>query len=291
MPQQKLIVTHHAPDLDAISSVWLLKRFDSQNFADAKIGYVNPGHSLDPVLAEKYGILPHNVVHVDTGRGEFDHHTPEKNSRNICAATLIRDYLIKTHPELEKDSALKAIVDHVTEIDHFGEIFWPEPDSDRYSFMLHELIRGSEFMAQNTDDSQMQFGTQALDNVYATLKQSHKASRILDQVGQIFQTSAGKCLAISTKNDDVIKLAQKRGMMMVIRKDPSLGHIRIKVRPDSSLTLEKLYEKVLELDRTGTWYYHPGGKMLINGSRKHLNQQPSPLSLEQIIKTVKELYE
>ncbi|PIY80209.1 MAG: hypothetical protein COY80_04245 [Candidatus Pacebacteria bacterium CG_4_10_14_0_8_um_filter_42_14] len=291
MPQQKLIITHHAPDLDAISSVWLLKRFDSQNYANAKIGYVNPGLSLDPNMADNYGILPHNVVHVDTGRGEFDHHTSEKNSRDICAATLVRDYLIKSHPELANDSALKAIVDHVTEIDHFGEIFWPEPDSYRYNFMLHELIRGSEFMAQNTDDSQMQFGMQALDNVYAVMKQSHKASQILDNDGLIFQISAGKCLAISTKNDDVIKLAQKRGMMLVVRKDPSLGHIRIKVRPDSSLTLEKLYERVLKLDQKGTWYYHPGGKMLINGSRKHLDQQPSPLSLQEIVTAIKDLYE
>ncbi len=38
-----LIVTHLAPDLDAIASVWLLTRFDAQHFAGSRLAFVSAG--------------------------------------------------------------------------------------------------------------------------------------------------------------------------------------------------------------------------------------------------------
>jgi len=97
-------------------------------------------------------------------------------------------------------------------------------------------------------------------------------------------------LALETSNDDTIKLAQKSGYILVIRKDPQLGNIRIKARPDADLSLETLYQAIKKKDEVGNWYYHPGGKMLLNGSQKHRNQQPTPLSLQDVVGLVKHLY-
>lgn len=290
MHKRKLIVTHHAPDLDAIGSVWLLKKFDTQHYGDAKIAFVDPGKRIDEYEVEKLGIEYHDVIHVDTGLGQFDHHQKERASTDICAASLVHDYLIEIHPELEDDQALDIIVKFITEIDHFGEVFWPDAGSYRYSFMIHDLIRGHEFTTPHNDDSQMHFGIQCLDFAYATLTQQVKANQIINEKGTVFELKEGKCLALKTRNDDTIKSAQKQGFDLVVKKDPKLGNIRVKARPDSNIDLTALSEKITSMDTEGDWFLHASGKMLLNGSTKNRNQKATPLSLEEVVEVIKELY-
>ena len=92
MSQVPLIVTHHAPDLDAVASVWLLKRFDTHKFKDAPVAFVNPGDTISKDELKKFDNIS-EVVHVDTGLGEFDHHQPDRAKMNICAASLVMEYL------------------------------------------------------------------------------------------------------------------------------------------------------------------------------------------------------
>lgn len=285
-----LIVTHHAPDLDACCSVWILKRFDGQHFADAKVAFVNPGDSITLEEAETYGSQLHEVTQVDTGLGEFDHHQSDRGLLPISASSLVHDHVCKVHPELEHDQALKVIVEFTTEIDHFGEVRWPEANSLRYSFMIQELLRGMEFTDPHNDESQLHFGMTCLDCAYATLTQRLKAVESITEEGQPFEIKPGKALAITTRNDDTIKEAQRQGYVLVIKKDPQAGHIRIKARPDVDITLKPLSDRIAQVDTKGTWYFHPSGKMLINGSHKHRNQTPSPLSLDQVVELIKELY-
>lgn len=288
--KRNLIVTHHAPDLDAIASVWLLKRFDSQQFADSPVEFVNPGESIS---SQQLDALEHDidqVVHVDTGLGEFDHHQEERASQHLSATKLVFDFLVQQNAQLAKDKALVFLVDFVTEIDHFGEIHWPQADSLRYSMMIHELIRGIEFTDPHNDYSQLKFGLSCLDAAYANLKQEVKAREIIENKGQEFALKDGQGMALLTRNDDTMKLAQMLGYILVIRKDSKLGHVRIKVRPDCSINLRKLYEKILEQDQDGTWFYHQSGKMLLNGSRKHRNQKATSLKLSTVVELVQKLY-
>ncbi len=287
---RKLIVTHHAPDLDAIGASWLLKSFDTQHYGDAKFAFVNPGEKITQSEIDELQISSDHVVHVDTGLGKFDHHQPERGHDHSSAASLVYEYICQIHPELKKDQALKLLVDFITEIDHFEEIYWPEADHPRYNFMLHQILRGLELIELHDDDSQLHFGFTCLDGVFATLKQHIRAKEILETKAKYFQIKLGKCMAVETRNDDTLKLAQQYGAIIAIRKDTSQGHIRIKARPDAKIDLKALADEIALIDSTGTWYYHPGGKMLINGSRKHRNQRPSPLSLEQIIKLTKKTY-
>lgn len=290
MVTRRLIVTHHAPDLDAIGSVWMLKRFDAQHYAAAKVGFVNPGEALSVAEIGARGIEPHEVMHVDTGLGEFDHHQQDRGKEHISATSLTYDHVCALHPELEFDKALQEISEFTTDIDHFGEIYWPEADSPRYCFMLTELIRGSEFSDRHDDEAQLNFGLQCLDYVYAVLTQHFSALDEIQQRSEPFELPFGPCLAIETSNDDTIKLAQKKGYVLVVKKDPKLGNIRIKIRPDNDLTLQELHEAIIKKDTKGTWYYHPSGKMLINGSQKHRNQTPSPLSLQEVVMLIQTIY-
>lgn len=285
-----LIVTHHAPDLDAITATWLLKRFHAQEFADAKIAFVSPGEKMSLQDAEEHGSQLHEITYVDTGFGQFDHHQPARAMQNICAATLVFDHVCGIRPELREDKALRAIVTLANEVDHFQEVHWPEPQSERYLFMIQELIRGHEFTDPHNDDSQLHFGFQCLDNAYASLTQRFKALEIILTKGQEIELQKGKALVLLTRNDDTIKVAQKQGFVLVARKDPKLGHIRIKVRPDASFNLDDLHEKIMAADKKGTWFYHGSGKMLLNGSVKSKHQTPSPLTFEQLVVLIKETY-
>ncbi len=288
---RKLIVTHHAPDLDAITSVWLLKRFDSQRYANAKIAFVNPGDTISLEEAEKeFNCQLHEITHVDTGLGEFDHHQMERASREICAATLVFDYLKQVRPEIADDLALIEIIKIVLDVDHFGEIDWPEAKENRFVFTLHELIHGHESIEPHDDDSQLHFGMKALDCAYAEMTNRLKAEEIISNKGIEFSISEGKCLGLETQNDESIKIAQVKGYVLAIRKDPEFGHIRIKVRPDAQFNLEKLYQAIKEIDSKATWFYHASGKMLLNGSIKHRNQIASALSLQSMIRLIEKLY-
>ncbi len=290
MDSRPLIATHHAPDLDAVTAVWLLKRFHAQDFADAKIGFVNPGEKMSLEDAQAYGSQLHEITYVDTGYGKFDHHQPERAQQKICAATLVYDHVCEIHPDLKDDQALKTIVDLANDVDHFGEINWPKAQHPRYLFMIHDLIRGHEYTDPHNDDSQMHFGFQCLDNAYATLTQHFKALEIIKNKGQEIAIKDGKALALLTRNDDTIKVAQKQGYLLVARKDPKLGHIRIKAQPDAPFNLDELEKRISEEDKKGTWFYHGSGKMLLNGSKKNRDQVPSPLTLEQVVILIKEIY-
>lgn len=286
--EKQLIVAHHAPDLDAIGSIWILKRFDARKYADAKLAFVNPGETISIDAAHELDFELHNVTHVDTGLGRFDHHQPDKGSERSSATMLVHQYVVSKNQDLEHDEALETISEFITEIDHFEEIYWPNAGSYRYSFMLHELIRGIEFSELHDDESQTHFGLRCLDSIYATLIQQIKAKEIIEEKGREFSIDNKKCLALETRNDDTLKVAQKQGYELVMRKDPKLGHVRIKVRPDSDIILKPLYDIIKVADPTATWFYHPGGKMLINNSKKHNNQEPSKLSIDEVIQFAKD---
>jgi hypothetical protein len=288
---RKLIVAHHAPDLDAITSVWLLKRFDSQRYASAKVAFVNPGDTISLKEAEEeFNCQLHEVTHVDTGLGEFDHHQAERASREICASTLVFDYLKKVRPEIAENRALEEMIKIVVDVDHFGEIYWPEAKENRFVFTLHELIHGHESIEPHDDDSQLHFGMSALDCAYAEMTNRLKAEEIIAEKGIEFDIKEGKCIGLETQNDESIKLSQVKGYILAVRKDSEYGHIRIKVRPDAQLNLDKLYQAIKEIDQKATWFYHASGKMLLNGSIKHRNQVASSLSLKGVIHLIQKLY-
>lgn len=287
---KRIIVTHHAPDLDAVTSCWLLKRFDASLYSQAKVLFANPGEKIDDEKIESLGVKKENVTYVDTGGGPFDHHDDVRAMQMVCGASLVYDYLCKKYPDLKKDLALKEIINHAIEVDHFCEVHWPESDNPRYIFMLAEIIRGGEFTYLNDDDSQLNFGLNCLDNVYASLKHFTKAEQILKNKGQLIKIGEKKILAVETRNDDVLRLGLKKGYDMVVRKDPQSGIVRMKINPKSDLKFKSLYEEIIKVDSLGFWFCHPNNKILINGSKKNRDQRPTPLTLNYIVKLIKKVY-
>lgn len=281
MDDISLIVTHINPDLDAVTSVWLLKRFDPQNFDSASLYFVPAGQRIAAEVLSDKNLTAQQVVHVDTGLGKFDHHTERLAQQKVCAASLVLDYLIERFPDKSKDQALRRLVDFVVDIDHFGEFYWPEPNADRYLFNLVEILHHLKTIGESDADV-VYFGSKALDSIYAAFGSRIAAEAELKS-GQEFQTAWGSGIGLSTQNDEVIKFAQKAGYKVVVRKDPEVGNIRIKAVPDPSIDLTPIYEKIIARDTQATWYFHPAKTMILNGSNKHQHQTPSQLSLADVV--------
>ena len=287
----RLLVTHHAPDLDAISAVWMLKTFDNQHFADSKVAFVDPGKTITEGELKSLGFMSSDfeeIVHVDTGLGEFDHHQSDRGMQHVSATSLTFDHVCKIHPERKKDSALTELVRIVTDVDHFAECFWPEANDSRYAFMLHEILDGLQRAGLHTDETQLHFGMTCLNGVYKKLEEIEKSKEILAR-GRDFDTKWGKGLAVLTNNDTVIKYAQKAGFVLVIKKDPDEGHARIKARPEEGVDLTPIAEEIKKRDTIGTWYFHPGKTMLLNGSDKWQDKVSTPLSLDELVEIVEKI--
>jgi len=281
-----LLVTHHAPDIDAITSVWLLKRFDPEHFADSKVTFVDAGDSLKEETALQMGFHMVDVTHTDTGGGEFDHHDPIKAKQRVCATSLVYDHACQVNPQHKDDWALQQIVEFALVDDHFEDFFYAEIGEPRYLFGLRGILHGSEVSGLHSDDSQLAFGFRCLDAIYGSLKERKKAMDELS-TGIEFESKWGRSIGLNTSNQAAIRLAQMQGFNLVVQKDPRRGGINIKAAPKPEIDLTELFDRIQAADQVGGWFFHNGRHMIINNS-SHANQKPSPLSLVQMMEIVKE---
>lgn len=296
--RMKIIVTHMSPDWDAISSVWLIKKFLS-GWQDAQIKFVPAGQSINNHIPketiEKIG--DDELIHVDTGLGPLDHHQTEDKS--VCGASLTWDYI---RSELEKagttlteehKEAVSRIIKVIVDIDHFGEVFWKDADADYQEFSMLGVLDGLKYEKPDQDNLYTDFGIQCLNALVAEFENRIWAEKEIKENGIKFQTRYGEGIGFETINDTVLKLAQKMGYIIVVRKDPRKGYIRIKTLPDrgdkkgADLTLA--YEQLKKIDPDATWFLHVSKKMLLNGTPKNPKMVPTKLSLNDIIKVLERI--
>jgi hypothetical protein len=303
----KIIVTHKSPDMDGITSVWLLKKF-LPGWEDAKLAYVPAGEKLEGSY-EKTGevievINGEEVIHVDTGLGPLDHH--QTMDEEISAASLTMDHVIqngqlgKVHET--KREAIRRMVDVVVDDDHFQDVFQKEPLDFGRLFSLFSLLDGLKLEKQGEDDVYTKFAMDCLDMLLHVFENRIWAENEVKEKGVEFETKWGKGLGIESINDQVLEYGQKSGYELVIRKDPNNGFVRIKALPkkrvkyigkddsgieEGSVNLTPVYEKLKELDPYASWYLHVSNKMLLNGSSKGKNVMSTKLSLNEIIDVIK----
>jgi len=282
----KLVITHENPDPDAIGAIWLFLKFGGPDFDGAQFYFVAAGNTIGQDTLAAKELHPEEVVHVDTGLGPFDHHQ-QGNTAYDSATMRVYDYLKERFPDLKNDHALKRMVTFINGTDHFESCYWPEATHDRYMFMFEEILKGLRSGRQFNDRELVEFGMICLDGVYISMRMLNSAEEDVQNLGWEFESKWGRALAIENKNDEVIKLAQKQGFQLVIRKDEEQGHIRIKAVPEKNIDLTSLYEKIMEKDTKGTWYLHPAKTMLLNGTKKSREHSPSPLTLKEIVEIVK----
>jgi hypothetical protein len=269
----KIIVTHTSPDWDAIGSVWLLKRY-LPGWAEASVEFVPAGQRrVGSVLATDSGVGDpiekvgeDEVIHVDTGLGPLDHH--QTGDKSISGAGLVWRFILKQVAQKripitesdkweDKKAAIGRVVSFIVETDHFKEVFWAEPAADYHEFTLLGLLDGLKLLKPEQDDYYVVFGTECLEAMLHTFENRIWAEREIESATR-FETKWGQGLAFDTINDSVLKLAQKMGYVLVVRKDPRKGYVRIKVKPaddakpvsetNQDIDLTPVYEALKEKD-------------------------------------------
>ncbi len=310
----KIVVTHSSPDMDAITSVWLIKKFLPE-WSDALVKFVPAGERLQRLVNQRSAsssseelnarrsaldaierVEEDEVIHVDTGLGPLDHH--QTASDKVCGASLTWDYVKVKNEELRinnvdrvknKITAVDRMVKVVVDIDHFKEVFRKDPLADYHEFDLAGILEGLKIQFPNQDDYYVEFVSKSLDAVLHTFENRLWAEKEIAQNGHEFKTRFGKGIGFETINDSVIKLAQKMGYVVVLRKDPRKGYVRIKAVPSDGKTnidLTLVCERLSKMDSDATWYLHVSKKMLLNGSVKNPKMRPSKLTLSEIIKVL-----
>lgn len=292
----KIIVTHDSPDMDAITSVWLLKRF-LPNWDNAKVEYVPAGERSprsqskgEPIEA----IGDDEMIHVDTGLGPLDHH--QTSDGTVCGASKTWDFVKIENSDFadlsdkmtKKIEAIDRIVRVVVDIDHFKEVFWGDPTADYHEFSLVNVLEGLKVQKPNQNELYTEFIMNCLDALLHEFENRVWAEEEIKKAEK-FETSEGKAIGFEIINDSAVKLAQKMGYVLAVRKDPRKGYVRIKVRPDSSIDLTSVYEELKKMDPEATWFLHISKKMLLNGSVKNPKMRPTKLSLSDIISVLKNL--
>jgi hypothetical protein len=295
----KIIVTHNAPDLDAVTSVWIIKRF-LPGWEEAKVEFVPAGSRLsnskaneltDPV--EKIG--EDEVIHVDTGLGPLDHH--QTSDDKVCGASRAWDYVRETSSEfrnpedsdkiVDREQAISRMIQVVVDVDHFKEVFRPDPSADYHDFSIVGVLDGLKLLRPDEDNFYVEFMLTALDGLLRDFENKVWAEKEIENNSTAFETKWGKGLGMETINDDVIKTAQLQGFAVVIRKDPRKGYVRIKASPKFDIDLTNTYEHLRKMDPDATWFLHVSRKMLLNGTPKNPKMVPTKLRLDQIISVLK----
>lgn len=301
----KIVVTHSSPDLDAITSVWIIKKF-LPGWETSQVRFVPAGGRLaSSIKYQASGIkepIEHiegdEVIHVDTGLGPLDHH--QTLSDKVCGASLAWDYVKSQNKDLARDSdknrdkieAISRMVKVIIDIDHFKEVFRKDALADYHEFDLIGILDGLKIQFPNQDEYYLEFISKSLDAILHQMENRLWAEREIEKNGHKFVTRFGKGIGFESINDTVIKLSQKMGYAVAVRKDPRKGYVRIKAVPahgDIDVDLTPVYEELKKLDTTATWFLHVSRKMLLNGSTKNPEMRPTKLSLDEIIKVVEKV--
>lgn len=302
----KIVVTHTSPDLDAITSTWLIKRFLA-GWEEAGVQFVPAGERLGErgkrkgeSFAIEY-IGEDEVIHVDTGLGPLDHH--ETSDENVSAASRTWDFIQVQSAKFKDQSqendriavqkqAIGRMVKVAVAADHFKEVFWDNPTADYHEFSFLGILDGIKLVKPDKDEYYVDFGLTCLDAIVHAFENRIWAERAIKEEGKKFKTRYGKGIGFSTINDTVIKLSQKMGYVLVVRKDPRKGYVRIKARPSDEkqkIDLTLAYEKLKKMDPDATWFLHVSKKMLLNGTAKNPKMKPTRLTLEQIIQVLEKI--
>lgn len=277
----KTIITHLSPDLDAISSTWLIKKY-LKGWKNSLIKLVPAGTTLNNSDPD----VDLNIIYVDTGLGKFDHH---QTDQYISASDLIFNHLKNNSLIPSKDiEPLSRMIELITFIDHFQEATLENASDDIYDSCFHQLIDGIKIIYSEDKDRQFDIFFELLESLFINIKNKIIAEKDLKK-GFIFHSRWGKSIAVETKIENCNKVAIKMGYDLVIRRNPQRNYLKVSLHPNSKLSLKPIYQLLKEKCPQASWYLHSSNKLLFDGNNKNPKFVPSNLSLKQIIAIVEKI--
>jgi hypothetical protein len=252
------IVIHVRPDLDALLGAWIMCRFghlDSYNLV-----FVPVGHRL------KEG---ENIIHIDTGLTQFDHHG---RSDFTCAAKLVYDALFKGKPNF----AVEKLVEYALKTDWYllGE-------SEDTPFSVNSVIEGHNYLFPNNPHKVAENSFCVFDALYASLSVRVKAEKEYNK-GFSFNSSFGEAFAIESDNTAVRDVAYRKGAVLFVFVDPIKGYRGFKAQSQKGIDLTQTFIAVNALEPHADWFLHSSRELLLCGSDKAPDRKLSSLSISEL---------
>ena len=265
----KVIVSHYSPDLDSITSIWILMRF--AGYDDAELQFVSAGSTLNDMAVDS----DPDTIHVDTGLGMFDHHQDKQNGKNDkCAARLVADVYTP------KNWSVNRIVEYVNLIDN-GKISFEEMVQP---FSVVRLIRGMNICNPRDSKFIINIMLPCLDAWYESTKEEEAFYKEFENRLE-FQTDWGLGIALKTDVPAAAQVAYSQGAVLFVYQG-STGALGITAAPSSNVNLSDLFENLQKLEPNANWFLHPSKKMLLCGSKKVRDINLSRLQLMDIVKLI-----
>lgn len=264
-----IIVSHLWPDLDSAASIWLLKRFGG--YERAELAFIPTGGTLNgmPVDSDP------QVIHVDTGRGRFDHHQEEVHGHHVCSAKLVMEAV---RPD---DTALAKVVDYIVEQDN-GLI---EPWTEKDHWGWGGIMRGLNLHDPDDPQRVIQAMLPIMDGWYAWSQEVEELERQFDKRVE-FETRWGKAVAFAGDLGAARGFSFRLGAVIFVRRT-SQGWLGIEGRVRHNIDLTPLYKRLHELEPEADWFLHASKRILLCGSWKSPAVHPSRLSLAELIEIIK----
>ncbi|HLB12954.1 MAG TPA: hypothetical protein VJO15_08360 [Dehalococcoidia bacterium] len=263
------IVSHLWPDLDSICSIWILKRFGG--YADAELAFIPTGTTLNGRPADS----DPEIIHVDTGRGRFDHHQEDVHSHHICSAKLVWKAVRPT------DTAMGRVVDYVTQQDN--GLIEPWLEGDRWGW--GGLMRGLNLHDPDDPRKVVEAMLPIMDAWYAWAQELEEVDRQFANRIE-FETPWGKGAAFEGDLGGIRGYSFRHGAVVFVRRTTQ-GWIGIEGRVRHNVDLTPVYQRLRGLEPEADWFLHASKRLVLCGSWKSPAVHPSRLSLMETVEILK----
>lgn len=256
------LVTHVHPDLDALLGTWLLARYGG--FAKFDLAFVPVGRRVENKP---------NVIHVDTGLTDFDHHNRDDFT---CASRLAYDSLFRD----KNDPAIEALVNYALKTD-----WYLLRDDDNSAFSLNSIIEGLNYLHPNDPRRVADHVFEILDGLYLSLSLRIEAEREYAR-GFEFDSPWGKGFAVESSVPSVREVAYRNGAQLFVFVDPVKGYRGYKARSQAGIDFSELYTLVKTLEPAADWFLHSSHELLLCGSDKAPDRKLSNLTLSDLVNLI-----
>lgn len=293
----KIIVTHTAPDFDAIGAAWLLQRFGG--LEDASIVF-------QPIATPNADVLRYATAVVDIGREydesrlRFDHHQFLGNEASQHSATsLVAEYLTKRG---QLPSFLMPIIDLITDADGRNVLYASVKTSRKLG--IHALLSAYKQFGMpllpndksiRNDHDVLEFGYAILDMIGGRLDKIGRAKTQYQYVARII--SPGFCL-LHNAGREITQYAfeeEKMDLVLFVNEQPHTVTVGLQRHPESSLNCgdlvnmaEQLYPVIIS--ETSRWFRHQAGFFAGRGTDKSPDLTPLCVDLDILAHAINEVY-
>lgn len=284
------IVTHVAPDWDAIGAVWLLKRYGGLENAD--VVFVNTG-SPDPAALEAATAVVDTGRLYDPSRLCFDHHHLIGPAANETCATLqVAQYLVLARPDIDFNP-IWTLIDLI----YAGDTGKAAANESRRRG-IHALLSNKK--RQGVDSyALLAYGFDLLDNLAQSLISQDEALKSLVQ-HTVYRSEDGLVVALRDAPHGATFAAHEAGARLVIFANYAKNAIGVMRGGEGAdvhaggLVSSLLNDYDCGLDDISadlfgelcTWYRHQAGFFAGRGTDKAPSDKPILVDLVDVARAI-----